>query len=194
MLFSFLKKKSVETMLEEAAEVGIALRPGVESQRLWARSSKAQIESGGFLIFLCYMGDEDYPAGVEPLSDDIWHFDVEAINDHGDYTYIVENCCRLTGGDLKFERVTDHVDVANEIAFVEVTSNDHVERVDLKVDNDWVDEKILRFLIDRLAATGSKRQFAGHTPGQDMLLICKTPDEIRAISRATGLRFNFPIC
>jgi hypothetical protein len=194
MLFSFLKRKSVETMLEEAAAVGIALRPGVEPQRVWAHSSKAQIESGGFLIFLCCMGDEYYPAGVEPLSDDIWHFDVEAINDHGDYTWIVENCCRLTGGDLKFERVTDYVDVANEIAFVEVTANNQAEHVDLKVDNDCVDEKIFKFLIDRLAATGSKRQFAGHTPGQDMLLICKTQDEIRAISRATGLRFNFPIC
>jgi hypothetical protein len=194
MLLSFLKKKSVETMLEEAAAVGIALRPGVEPQHLWAGRSKSKFESGGFLTLLGNMGDEDCEAGVEPLSDDIWHFDVEAINDHGDYVRIVENCCRLTGGDLNFERIADHVDIANKRAFIEVIANGHGQRVDLDVDDDCVDEKVFKFLMDQLAATGSKRQFAAHTPGQDMLLICKTPSETNAISRATGLRFDFPIC
>jgi hypothetical protein len=194
MLFSFLKRKSVETMLEQAAAVGISLRPGTDLERLWAEHSKSDIENRGFLIFLCVMGDDEGGAAQEPLSDDIWHFDTEAINDHGDYVDIIENCCRLTSGDLKFERVTDYVDVANETAFIEVTAEGRTERVDLTVDNDWVDEKVFKYLTDRLAATGSKRQFAAHIPGQDMLLICKTPNEIEAISRTTGLRFQFPIC
>jgi hypothetical protein len=194
MLFSFLKRRSVETMLEQAAAVGISLRPGTEPERLWAEHSKSDIENRGFLILLCVMGDAEGGAAPEPMSDDIWYFDTEAINNHGDYVHIVENCCRLTSGDLKFERVTDYVDVANETAFIEVTAEGRTERVDLTVNDDWVDAKVFKYLTDRLAATGSKRQFAAHTPGQDMLLICKTPNEIKAISRTTGLRFQFPIC
>jgi hypothetical protein len=194
MLFSFLKRKSVETMLEQATAVGISLRPGIERERLWAEHSKSDIESRGFLILFCVMGEAAGVAAPEPVSDDIWYFDTEAISNHGDYVHIVESCCRLTGGDLKFERVTDYVDVANETAFIEVTADGRTERVDLKVNDDWVDAKVFKYLTDRLAAAGSKRHFAAHTPGQDMLLICKTPNEIEAISRTTGLRFQFPIC
>jgi hypothetical protein len=199
MLFGFLKKKavgtkSVETMLGEAAAVGIALRPGTAPERLWAEFSRQQIESGGFEMLLVVMGSEQYDRAarvtLDPPSDDVWHFDSEAIEDHGSYKRIAENCCRLTGGDLRFERVTDYVDIENEIAFVEITADGRTDHVDFRINNDWVDPKVFELLQDRLVATGSSRRFAMQGLGQDMLLICKAPEEIKAINRVTGLRFT----
>ena len=123
-------------------------------------------------------------------ADDVWHFDVEAIEDHGSYVQIVENCCRLTGGDLTFDDVRDFVDVEQQIAWVEVSAKGRTERVDLKVDNDWVDPKIFAKLAEWLeSGLAPRRRFAMHGLGQDLLLICKPPEDIKQINRATGLRF-----
>jgi hypothetical protein len=189
-MFGVGKRKTVETMLAELAKVGVELRPGVSAEEF----TRANVEIDGFELLLAVMGDEQMDpktfASLDPLSDDVWHFDTEAIEDHGSYLRIVENCRRLTRGDLKFEGVRDYVDVDKEIAWVEVSTGGRSERIDLKVDNDWVDSKILDKLQEWLDQTGSGRQFAVHGLGQDVLLICKQPEQIKMINRATGLRFN----
>jgi len=194
MLFGFGKKKTVEAMLAELAGVGIKLRPGTDAEQLVTSLTRAAIEKGGFELLLAVMGDEQMDpktfAMLDPLSDDVWHFDVEAIEDHGSYVRIVESCCRLTGGDLKLEGPKDYVDVEKEIAWVEFSINGQTERLDLKVDNDWVDPEIFNKLAECLGETGSKRRFATQGLGQDLLLICKPPEQISMINRATGLRFK----
>jgi hypothetical protein len=194
MLFGLGKKKTVEAMLAELAAVGIELHPGISVDQLLADHPRAAVEEGGFELLLAVMGDEQFdPKTFEvlnPLSDDVWHFDTEAIEDHGAYVRIVENCSRLTGGDLKFEGVRDYVDVEKEIAWVEVSTNGRSDRIDLKIDNDWVDPKIFAKLQDWLDQAGSGRRFAVQGLGQDVLLICKQPEQIRMINRASGLRFD----
>jgi|UniRef100_Q07ND3 hypothetical protein len=194
MLFGIGKRKTVEAMLAELAAVGISPRPGIGVDDLVAPASRAKVEKAGFELLLCAMGDERFdPATntvLDPLSDDVWHFDVEAIEDHGAYVYIVESCRRLTGGDLQFEGVRDYVDVDAGIAWVELSTNGQSQRIDLKVDNDWVDPTIFAKLAQWLHEAGSKRRFATQGLGQDLLMICKAPEQIAMINRATGLRFT----
>jgi hypothetical protein len=196
MLFGLGKRKTVETMLAELATVGIELRPGTSSAQLTAADThaRADIEKGGFELLLAMMGDEQFDPKTfeifEPLSDDVWHFDTEAIEAHGAYVRIVENCGRLAGDDLKFEGLRDYVDVEEGIAWVDLSCNGRSERVDLKVDNDWVDPRIFAKLQDWLEQSGSERCFAVHGLGQDILLICKRPEQINAINRAAGLSFK----
>jgi hypothetical protein len=194
MLFGFGKKKTVEAMLAELETVGIKLRPGIGTEQLFVPFTRAAIEEGGFEMLLAVMGDEQIDmktfAELDPLSDDVWHFDVEAIEDHGAYIRIIKNCSRLSGGDLKLEGLRDYVDVDEEIAWIEHSINGRTERIDLKVDNDWVDPKIFAKLVQWLDETGSRRRFAMQGLGQDLLLICRQPEQITMINRATGLRFK----
>lgn len=197
MVFGLGKRKTVETMLADLDQVGIALRPGVNVEQLLADGGRAEIEKSGFELLLAIMGDEQFDpktfAVLEPLTDDVWHFDTEAIEDHGAYVRIVECCRRLADGDLKFESVRDYVDVEEKTAWVEVSRDGRSERVDLKVDDDWVDANIFAKLQGWLKQSGSKRCFASHGLGQDVLLICKQRDQIEKINRATGLRFEAEI-
>jgi hypothetical protein len=194
MLFGLGKKKTVEVMLAELAAVGIELRPGISAEELIAHYTRTKVEKNGFELLLIAMGDEQIDPKtftvVDPLSDDVWHFDVEAIEDHGSYIRIVENCRRLAGGDLKVEGVRDYVDVESKIAWIELSIDGQSQRVDLKVDNDWVDSKIFDKLQEWLDETGSGRRYAAQGLGQDLLLICKQPEQIKMINRATGLRFK----
>ena len=188
-------------MLAELAEVGIALRPGVEAEgllaartRLVAAPTRASIEKSGFELLLVVMGEELVDPrtfdGLGPLSDDVWHFDTEAIEDHGSYKRIVDDCRRLSGGELKAESIQDYVDVRNKIAWVERSIDGRTQHVDLKVRNDWVDPKIFDHLQAWLDESGSGRRFAMQGLGQDLLLICKQPEQIKVINRATGLNFS----
>jgi hypothetical protein len=194
MVFGLGKRKTVEAMLADLDQVGIALRPGVSVDQLLADGGRTEIEKSGFELLLAIMGNEQFDpetfAVLEPLTDDVWHFDTEAIEDHGAYVRIVECCRRLTGGDLKFDGVGDYVDVEEKTAWVEVSRDGRSERVDLKVDNDWVDANIFAKLQDWLKQSSSRRCFAAQGLGQDLLLICKQPEQIKAINRATGLRFK----
>src|SRR5215510_11358547 len=111
-MFGFGKKKTVESLLAGARSVGIGLRPGVNPESLFAEWSKEQIQEGGFeMLFVALGGEQFEPKTFNTLgflSDDVWHFDSEAIEDHGSYTRIVENCCRISGGDLKFSGIADY--------------------------------------------------------------------------------------
>ena len=193
-MFGFGKTKSVEVMISEATTVGLALRPGVSLDQLFAEWPREKIEADGFELLMCAMGGEPFdPATfkpLEPFCDDVWHFDTEAIEDQGAYKRIIDNCCRLTGGDLNFERVVDFVDVTENTAWAEITNAGETQRIEFKVDNDWVDEKVFDEIDRRLELSGSARRLASHGLGQDVLLICKTPAQTKAINNVLGLKFR----
>ena len=56
--------------------------------------------------------------------------------------------------------------------------------------DDWVDPAIFDHVQAWLGEAGSRRRFAAQGLGQDLLLICKQPEQIGAINRATGLHFK----
>lgn len=201
MAFGLWKRQSLQSMLETAAACGISLRDGVSPDVLYRQRTRweparspATIEKGGFESLLIAMGDDPYDATtfapLDPPSDDVWHFDVEFIEDHGAYKSIVDRLCRMTNGDLSFDAVADYVDVDVGVAWVEVSSAGRRERIELTVDNDWTDPKIFSEMQERLKATGSVRRFAMHGLGQDCLIVCQTQDNLTALNRATGLRFR----
>jgi hypothetical protein len=191
----------MEAMLEAIRPCGVALRDGVlpeallRKQNRWeGERSRAIIQKRGFEMLLVAMGDDpyDYEAGkpLDPYSDDVWHFDVEFIEDHGAYKTIVDRLSRMTGGDLAFDQVADYVDVEGEVAWVELSQGGKTERVELTVDNDWTDGKIFTEMQRRLCAKGSQRRFAEQSLGQDCLFVCQTPEKLKALNRVTGLRFR----
>jgi hypothetical protein len=159
------RRQTLEQMLDALAACGVSLREGASAELLVREktaidggTSRATLEKGGFESVLIAMGDEiDAPEGapVDPPSDDVWHFDVEFIEDHGAYRTIVERLCKMTHGDFRCDRVDDYVDVDAGVAWVELTRAGETERVTLRVDNDWTDERIFSVLQEKLAATGS---------------------------------------
>jgi hypothetical protein len=191
----------MEAMLAAIRPSGIALREGVTPEALLRKQtrwdsgrSRAIIEKRGFEMLLVAMGDDpyDYETGkpLDPYSDDVWHFDVESIEDHGAYKTIADRLSRMTGGDLVFDQVADYVDVEGEVAWVELSQGGKTERVELTIDNDWTDGKKFSEMQRRLVAAGSQRRFAGQSLGQDCLFVCLAPEKLKVLNRATGLSFR----
>jgi hypothetical protein len=201
LMFRFWKRPTMEAMLAAIRPCGIALRDGVPLDALLRKQtpsdsgrSRAMVEKRGFEMLLALMADDPYDfeahRDLDPYGDDVWHFDVEFIEDHGAYKTIADRLSRMTGGDLVFDQVADYVDVEGEAAWVELSQGGKTERVELTVDNDWTDGKIFSEMQWRLCATGSQRRFAWHTLGQDCLIVCQPPEKLKALNRVTGLRFR----
>lgn len=201
MIFSLLtKRRSLEEMLAALASCGIKLREGMSIDRAFGQNTKiiseisrATLEKEGFEGVLAVVGEElldktTYKS-LGPLSDDVWHFDSECIEDHGDYKLIAENLCRLTKGDLTFDRIEDFVDVEEETAWIELTKSGQTEHLDLKVRNDWVDPAVFALLQRRLVETDAPKRFAVRGLGQDAVVVCQTPEGLETLQQATGLRF-----
>jgi hypothetical protein len=201
MIFGLWKKKTLEEMLAELASCDVTLRDGIPIERLFLAGTKNEleisrstIENGGFEGLLTAMGqqpyDQDTLEDVDPLSDGVWHFDSECIYDHGDYKRIIDNLCRLTRGDLGFDHVRDYVDVQQRIAWVELNRSSKIDRLDIKIRNDWVDERVFSEAQRRLVEAGSERRFAVQNLGQDCLIVCQTSDLLKRLNSVSGLRFR----
>ena len=201
-MFSFLRKKpkqSVDELLALLSSVGFAFRN--EKSKQFGLSNLGDDRFGGTVSIehlLAVMGEEQFDeAAEEPSSlsdevwssDDVWHFDYEAIEDHGAYKQIVQNCCRISGGDLSFDEITDYVDLEEEVAWVELRTRSKYSKLTLKVKNDWADPSIFLELNKLLKAANSTKQLFQHDLGQDVLMICRPENEVISINKATGLKF-----
>lgn len=104
----------MEAQLRILAECGVTLAPGVEPGVLTRAFTPAQFEADPFRLVLTRMGGEAedaQPAGPSGfLSDDIWHFDTECIEDVGDYSRIAARLAALAKGELPLEGIGRHED------------------------------------------------------------------------------------
>lgn len=186
-MFSFLgrKKRSRTEIIDLLSSNGICLRDG----QTFIPSEDADVE-----MILCEFGrvewlDKDFTRS-QAFSDDVWHFDTEAIEDRGAYVEIARNLARLANGALENASFFDFVDIEGEVAWFEIEFNGARERITLKVDDDWVDPRFFHWFNEQLEKTGSNRRVAAHGLGQDCLIICKAPSEIAKLNRALGLKFS----
>lgn len=171
--------------MEQLSENGVRLREG----RALSLDGKADVE-----LILCEYGDQEWLnedfTDSEPHSDDVWHFDTEAIEDHGAYVLIANNLARLSGEVMNGASFIDFVEIDDGIAWCEIEIGGRRDRIDLVVDNDWVDPRFFAWFDSQLKLQGSDRVIGVHGLGQDCLIVCKTPAEIAKINKALGLQFS----
>jgi hypothetical protein len=186
----FAPAPSLEAQLQALAGCGIRLAEGRSVEDLLRLGSRAAFEKQPFIHLLCVLGDEGGDEdGASPayLSDDIWHFDTECIEDHGDYARIIRRMCELSKGALPLQDIRDHVDVEAGQAWVSFTLGGQTYRWTAEVDDDWVDAQILTRLAQLLDAQGQARRFISMGLfGQDMLLGCASADELAQLKRLVG--------
>lgn len=191
--FSFGRKSrpSFEEQVATLENLGIRLRPGMTPESLLVSYGKDAYEEHPYELLLVVMGDylEQDPFD-QRLSDDIWHFDTEAIEDHGSYVAIAERIHELADGDLPLEAISDYVDIDEGVAWLSFRLNGEEYKWDLKVEDDWVDTDIFAKFDKLLSATGSKRRLTYYDlKGQDCLIGCGTPEHLQALRKKTGLDF-----
>ena len=190
-----MKSKDTEVIIGLIEAAGIRFKSDAARQAVLLEVPD-YVKSGANIAeaLLCAMGDEQLDEETfeqKPwLSDDVWHFDYEAIEDHGAYKSIVENCVRISGATIQIDDIADYVDIEEGKAWVEFSHLGKRKKHHLRVDDDWADPKLFGMLNSILDLDGSPRRFAQHDLGQDCLIICRSASEISDLNKTAGLKFR----
>lgn len=182
---------TLEQQLEILAACGVKLRPGARIESLVHSFPRPQYERDPFRLALVVLGSEAEDSEEEPrpfLSDDVWHFDTECVEDEGAYARIAARMSTLAKGALPLADVTDHVDIEAGEAWLEFTLHGKRHHLGLKVNDDWADEAVFTKFVELLAARRAPRRFSFlDLHGQDCLIGCPTPEELERLRGRTGL-------
>lgn len=183
-----MENPTLEQQLATLEELEIRLRPGVTVEDLLFDLSREDYESQPYGPLLFAMGGSLSEAPYGPVSDDIWHFDTEAIDGHGSYVFIANEFRDLAGGKLPLEEIRDYADIKEGIAWLSFRLNQKDYRWDFVVNRDWVDPDVFdNFDALLREATDGRFRFTCYGLGQDMLIGIATPERLEELRDRTGL-------
>ncbi len=182
---------SVIAALEQLGKLGISVRPGISHEDLLYSLGGNMDSAVDWVQLLCVLGGEVERGDFERISDDIWHFDAECIEDNGDYVAVVNRFVILAKGVLPLNDTRDHVDIEEGEAWIEFTFNGKRTHWDLEVSDDWVDPQLYSRLQHLVTPPGAGKRFFIAALGQDSLISFGNDEMRRNLSELTGVEFKW---
>jgi hypothetical protein len=185
------QSRSVAAALDQLASVGIRVRPGIAHGDLLHSLGGSMESPVDWVQLLCVLGSEVERGDFERISDDIWHFDAECIEDQGDYVTVITRFVTLAEGALPLADIRDQVDVEAGEAWVEFSLEGKRIHWDLKVSDDWVDPELYSQIQQLVATRASAKRFFIAGLGQDSLISFGDDQLKQALSKLSGLKFQW---
>lgn len=179
-----------EEQLQNLADCGIKLRSQFSPEVLFEEWKKEDFEKEPYEMLLVALGGDKETETWQwtPLSNNIWHFDTECIEDFGDYAEIAVRMRDLAEEDLPLESIGDYIDIEEEIAWLEFGLDGRKYHWDLQIEDDWVDTEIFGMFIELLENRGSNKKYTYFDlRGQDCLIGCCTAEQLAKLRKVTGL-------
>lgn len=187
------EKLSFEEQLSILAGCGISLKPGISKDILFKGFDRNVYEHAPFIPLLTMMGAGEGEFG-ENICENVWSFDTECINDHGDYAEIAKRLRDLAGGALPLENIKDYVDVKKKEAWLSFVLDGKSYKWTARVDDDWADPNIVASFSALLDNRKAGKRFALPTsPGQDFIIVCCTGAQLECLNQRTGYTFDWCI-
>ncbi|MNC33235.1 hypothetical protein D3C75_816200 [compost metagenome] len=146
--------------------------------------TQKQLEEDPYLLLLITLGSEiERENQFEYISDDIWHLDTECIQDHGDYKGIIQRLVQLSKGALMITNIEDNVDIDNDEAWVSFNLDGEHKRIELKVEDDWLDPSLFSKINHIISKFGLGKRFYYAVLGQDILVGFYNEEQIRKLNK-----------
>ncbi len=101
--------KTLEEKLATLEKCGLTLKAPFTVDDLLKSRDREEYEKDGYESVLYGLGMTEEQEPWRDHSGNIWNFDTEAIQDHGDYKRIAERMVELSQGGLTLQNIQDHV-------------------------------------------------------------------------------------
>ncbi|ROR30363.1 hypothetical protein EDD66_10214 [Mobilisporobacter senegalensis] len=186
------RKETLEQQINVLDNMGIRLNAGITINEILQIFDRKEIESKPYILLLMAMGGEMECSKNQwlPLSNDIWHFDTECIEDNGAYIEIVKRLSKMTKEFLKLDDINDFVDVENNIAWVSFEYNEQAYKWDLKVDNDWFDMTLIQKLNGLITQSEYDKKFTVAVLDQSCLIGFFNAETMEKLNNLCKLEFK----
>ena len=175
---------TLEQKLEVLSTCGLRLSAPFKPEDLLTSWGREEFEEPGFDLVLIGLGMTEEQRPWRNHCVNLWHFDTECIEDHGDYKQIVERMVQMAQGSLPLENIKDHVDLEKEEAWFSFTFHGRETKVDCKVEDDWVDSTIFAKFVDLLNRSDPTKIYVYFDlGGQDCIIGCVTKEELGSAAK-----------
>jgi len=181
-LFKKKKKASLEQQLEHLEKLGFKLEKGVTKDDLLYSFNREEYEKQAYdLIFIALGFEVEREPWGRPFCSKVWNFDFECIDDHGSYTDIVNNLCRIANTPTIITNLKDFLDIEANKAWLEYTI-DTVERYfDIPIDDDWADAETVVKICNDIERDG--KLFYAMDNGQAAVMFYLSSEEAQTINK-----------
>ena len=181
--------QTLEQKLATLEQCGIRLSEPFTVNDLLQSTRRHRYDKSEYDTLLVEMGMEPDEEPYQKRSANVWYFDTEAIEDHGDYIRIAERMVELTQGSLSLQDIKDYVDIENDEAWLTFTFKGKPMKLDFHVQDDWIDTSIFRKFTELLQESDlSKIYLYYDLGGQDCIIACVRKTEFECL-QSKGINF-----
>ncbi|MCM3782157.1 hypothetical protein M3231_04175 [Neobacillus mesonae] len=121
------------------------------------------------------------------LTNDVWCFDRECIEDHGDYVQIVKRIADMVEPTINVTEIRDYVDIESEEVWIAFSANGLNYRYSLSVQDDWLSLEIFMIFSELLAANGSNKRFFYADTGNELLVVLINRDQFTPLNKLINI-------
>jgi len=184
------EKISIEDQLLVLSDLGI--KPKHDGYLDWVcyEWGRDAVEADRYNLILFSLGGErESGDSWERLSEDVYSFDTECVEDEGIYADIFINLAALSKGAFCIKNVSSTVDHDNRSASVSFTYNNVNYSWDLQYEDDWFDGDVVNKINQLLKEGESKMFFYTCSPDQNLITLFTTQDTIEKINKLVTVPF-----
>ncbi len=180
---------TLEQKLAVLADGGFRLAEPFTGDDLLQSWDRVDYEKPGYDLILVALGMTEEQEPWRPHCVNLWHFDTECIEDHGDYKKIAERMAEMAQGSLTLENIQDYVDVENKEAWLSFSFQGRDIKIPCEVTDDWVDPSVFSRFVELLGQSDASKVYVSYDlGGQDCLIGCVTKEDLTKLNRG-GIRF-----
>lgn len=169
----FKKKRiGINQQLKNLHSVGIRLKKEFDLMKYLDFEHEEYLEKP-YICLMMSLGSEteikDNEFGY--LSNDVWYFDMECVEDHGDYVRLLARIKEMINGEVAIEEIKDCIDFEEERISITFSVNGHSNTYELELNDDWIDVGLFGIFSNILMEIGSKKRFFYSALDQCLLVV-----------------------
>jgi hypothetical protein len=198
--FSIFKKKgrirektasiALETQLETLSKLGISPRHDSFVEWLFDDCDRETIERNYWILLFTLGGERELDNGWEALSNDIYCFDMECVEDDDIYASILKKLSFYSKGSFEIENVSSAVSHEKKEASVSFEFRGTMYQWQLHYDGDWFDCTVINRINALLKNVGESKSFYTSSPDQNLLVVYSTDEIIKELNNLVNVPFT----
>lgn len=203
-MFSFFKRKyqffkppqvriSIEDQLTNLGRVGITLKRNIEIRDILDFKIR-DYEERPYIHLLMSMGRErdsvEFNSYIYPTND-VWCFDRECIEDHGDYVQVLKRIAIMVEPAICVTYIQDYVDIDAGEVWIAFKENGTNFRFSLSTQGDWLSLEVFTIFSELLAESGSSKRFFYADTGNEILVVLIERDQYHQLNKLLNIFIPF---
>ena len=181
---------SVEEQLNRLIKMGIAPKHDDFIDYICDICGKEEVETDPYNLILYELGGERENGDVwESLSDDMYTFDTECVEDDDIYEIILERLSALSKGIFSIGNTHSAVDHDNQSASVSFTYNGTDYQWELRYKDDWFDYDVINKINGLIENNRLSKFFYTSYLAQALCVIFTSEDTVRELNRLVRVPF-----